>query len=63
MYLYDVTNGSERYVSGYYANCDNIEGGIEFDVQEGHQYKIRLETDGLSYREAVTGDGHAYPIR
>lgn len=63
MYLYDVTDGSERYVSGYYANCDNIEGGLEFDVQEGHQYKIRLETDGLTRGEAVIGDGHAYPIR
>lgn len=63
MYLYDVTDGHESYVSGYYANCDNIEGGIEFDVEEGHQYKIRLETSGLSYNEAVTGDGHAYPIR
>ena len=63
MYLYDVTDGSEQYVDGYYANCDNIEGGLEFDVQEGHQYRIRLDTDGLSYNEAVIGDGHAYPIR
>ena len=63
MYLYDVTDGYERYVSGYYANCDNIEGGLEFDVQEGHQYKIRFDTTGLSYKEAVIGDGHVYPVR
>ncbi len=63
LYLYDVTGGSESYVSGYYANCDNVEGGIEFNVREGHQYKIRLESDGLSGKEAVIGDGHAYPIR
>ena len=63
MSLYDVTDGRERYVSGYYANCDNIEGGVEFDVQEGHQYKIRLATSGMTYKEAAVGDGHAYPIR
>lgn len=63
MYLYDVTNGREEYVDGYYANCDNIEGGLEFDVLAGHRYKIRFETEGLKYNEAVIGDGHAYPIR
>ncbi len=63
MSLYDVTDGGERYVSGYFANCDDIEGGLEFNVQEGHRYKIRLSSQGLRQTEAVIGDGHVWPVR
>lgn len=63
MSFYDVTGGGMSYAGGYYANCDNIEGGLEFSVRAGHQYRIFLETEGLGQTEAVIGDGHIYGVR
>lgn len=61
--LYHVTANGLEHVSGYVGNCDNIEGGLGFDVAAGEEYELLIMPKNFNSFECLEGHGHVYPIQ
>ena len=57
-------NNNESYADGYAGMVDNIDRGLEFSVQKGCRYRLRITADNpvTSAGMVIHGAAHVYPI-
>ena len=60
--LYHVTDQGLEHESGYVGSCDNVEGGLEFEVEQGEKYRVLVQSKDFASYECLLGHGHLYPV-
>ena len=59
-----ISSHNQKVVGSYVGKCDNIKGGLQFDVEKGKQYhlKISVYQSSVGPYESIKGSGEVYYV-